>query len=495
MVRVRNSWGVTVAKRTHSMIAASAIAVVVALLPSSSQAQPDEAAPEARDEPTPAVIYTSEMSEAAGLDGELGELVEPAAAQRGTGDAALGADASTADTDELLTRSGKVADLRAALGLELDATDVPEGFVGTYNSAAALTLHIWWVGGELPAPLQQIAQEYPEVSIAVHDADRDKNSIEAAIESSGIADAPGVNSVSTRVDGSAVIVDYSQHTGEVVDAEEYAARIDMPLVMLDGSAELPAAGGRTNDTVPANGGALIRTPVSGTGPRYCSTGFVLRRTNGSTSTYRMISASHCVSSHPDAPIQNPYRGGAWGNPQGVGLYPGATAGEIKQFPKHDFMVMNLGSGGTFSPNVYRGHKTSSAEGPVVGAVPSSTGIGDMVATSGGNTGEHLGKVTGTRSLGTCGNECLGFIAEPVNRQTTPFMVGTGDSGGPVITASSNGAVRVAGIISTLYGGTPCNAASNLSTSTCSDEVGYIPTKDIIAYLKERDPNATWTAVY
>ena len=119
----------------------------------------------------------------------------------------------------------------------------------------------------------------------------------------------------------------------------------------------------------------------------------------------------------------------------------------------------------------------------------------MVATSGGNTGEHLGKVTGTRSLGTCGNECLGFIAEPVNRQTTPFMVGTGDSGGPVITASSNGAVRVAGIISTLYGGTPCNAASNLSTSTCSDEVGYIPTKDIIAYLKERDPNATWTAVY
>ncbi len=111
---------------------------------------------------------------------------------------------------------------------------------------------------------------------------------------------------------------------------------------------------------------------------------------------------------------------------------------------------------------------------------SNNNIGDLVCTSGANSGEHCSlRVTNDAVLWPCnGYTCSGSKAEPAT--ATVAAVG-GDSGGPVYSNRADGRVTARGITSAVSHAVPCPLTavhpgyfSNTTYKKCGQKSTTIP---------------------
>jgi len=209
---------------------------------------------------------------------------------------------------------------------------------------------------------------------------------------------------------------------------------------------------RTTDYQPFNAGGFMTSPKNGYN---CSTGFGVRI---GTADY-VTTARHC-----SAVDFRTYSGG--------NLY--GTHASVQPTNGGALLLTGKASYKTFS-----GAYNSSAVLSVVGS-PIRVAVGNLVYTSGGNTGVHSKiKVDGTTGF----TDDIGLLADAIHAHQSSYSIaaGPGDSGGPVYVLSSSGQAEAVGMI---QGGTRSESISCPATSdvTCSSDVYFTPMVDIIGSI-------------
>lgn len=209
--------------------------------------------------------------------------------------------------------------------------------------------------------------------------------------------------------------------------------------------------GRLLDRSPHRGGNRIITPVAGGDYVSCTGGFSWWL-SAAKSGPGMLTAGHCA----------PYGGAvkadtAFGNitsmtrenwTPGVGsaLLPGEKA------YRGDMALIQLYSGRSIVPSIYRGAANSSSTSTVSEMWSRRAAPGDQFCTGGSMAGEICGWVVD--KVGVQQKVEGGAISRNVvvSKSKQGWCVQVGDSGGPVFTVTPKGTIAAKGLISTTAGG-------------------------------------------
>lgn len=401
------------------------------------------------------------------------------------------------DDEALLANSGRINDLGSALGIGDLQHAAPTGLAGTWAEPEESRLNVWWVGGELPANLQEIAAaEFPDVEIVVRDADTDYATVDRTIQDSGVLDLEGVGDVSVNVDASAVILGHPAAANP--DASRASELLDMPVVTVE--ADIQPMASRSTDTAPLRGGALLAmfdTSVNDWG--FCSSGFPVKRAANGTIAYRMLTANHCFRpvGQPNGPIVTPgsIRNGTMSNI----LYPGYNNGQVALFPDRDLAVMNTGL--NLTNFVYGGGVNApSSQAVEITGMQTSYILNTYLTTNGGNSGEHLVQIDNSVQISNgatnfrdsiC-NGCRVYVATHPNKRVA---AAGGDSGGPVLGDAYNGGQKAAGLIVGGAGDETCNSPLvAVGPVPCSFDVYFSAANAVIQYLNA-NAGTGWSVAY
>lgn len=380
---------------------------------------------------------------------------------------------------------GEVAD---ELGVD-DLDNPPAGYMGHTVDIAEMTLHVWWVGGQLPASIDSAVRANPAVRVVVHDVPRDQDDVQAIVADSGLQSAEGTESIGWSIDGSSIYVVAEPGSDPAPSSQARGSEASpIPIVTIEGNVGNRAY--RVADGAPLKGGALMRRSSSTTNSNSivpCSTAFPLRRTVNGNTQYWMASAAHCQT-------EGGNNGASWLRPDGDPLYHGSASSTLpaRAYPEKDLLILR--SNYSLINRVYRGTIWSTVTGEV-GGVDTSLAVGEFVRTGGGNSGEHLNQVTKPAQLAAC-NGCMAIGSYSQPDEITGSA--SGDSGGPLFTSSTlAGEVRAAGIIS---GGIDDsnNCVSTTfyyNNSPCGRVTYSIPIATVVNYLNAIYTGGGWSVAY
>jgi hypothetical protein len=201
--------------------------------------------------------------------------------------------------------------------------------------------------------------------------------------------------------------------------------------------------GRQSDSKPYWGGALIGVPG-----HICTSGFSW--VSGSTSM--MLTAGHCLPSGGSVTVAGTTIGSVasgsaenWTAGLGTVLIPGQSV------YRGDLALITLSSAGASNGRMYTGGPSSSTYATVKEMWSRSPANGDQFCTGGVVSGEVCGwTVSKFVDHVYSNNEVLRHGVESKTKQGQ-CLIG-GDSGGPVYTVRSDGAISAKGIVSGISGG-------------------------------------------
>jgi hypothetical protein len=252
--------------------------------------------------------------------------------------------------------------------------------------------------------------------------------------------------VAPNADGSGLAVTVAA-AGQLRQSDQSALRAgtSVPLTITGGPRPQPK--NRQADTPNFYGGSAYEFGIIG-----CSNGFPIRFAN----TYYMLVAGHCVFDGAKVTIP--------GQPSPTGTVFGTS--ECR-----DTALINYPSGSY--PRIYTGPANSNTSVQVLGAT--SDFVGNLVATGGATSGEHVNipvqavdvfvRVNGA----SCGSGLTGPLTR-AGYSTATCAVADGDSGGPVY-AYSGANVLARGTITSGFNGT---ATCPNGGTTGSNTVFYAP---------------------
>jgi hypothetical protein len=304
-------------------------------------------------------------------------------------------------------------------------------------------LRIYW-HGRVPANVRALARRVGvrvQFRLAAFTFDR------LVAEARRLAGVPGVVSVAPKPDGSGLTVTVTRSPAVMAQVPALlASRI--PLTIKHGSRPR-LLNGRQADTPPFSGGSRYSTPLG-----QCTNGFGLEVPN-SPKVYE-ISAGHCGT-----------------NGQAVTI-PGqpAPAGTVlNQSACRDTLWINYPNGVT--GDIYTGAFNSLVTAPVASAT--SDFVGDLIATGGASSGEHLNipvqAVDVFIAVGGIACKTVGPLTQ-AGYAKAQCAVASGDSGGPAYSYSGSGAVIARGTITA--GTTAVTAMCPGVTPNGSNTVWYAP---------------------
>lgn len=336
--------------------------------------------------------------------------------------------------DRLWANNERLTALIDRLGIGLEHLDqFPEGYAGVVFDDVDLEVNLWWVGGTLPDETTAVLRrEFPDLAVTVHDATHSRLDLVRArdqIQAHPAGDL--VNLIYPRQDGSALVLTHDP--GVVVDTESLARAAGIPIITTVQTVGEYAV--RHTDDAPFKGGALYRNEST---DEFCSTGFAVRTSSGDG---RILGAAHCGRTAADG----------WGAPLAIRATGNvlhdtlAFASQLQFLPQFDAMLMN--PAGNTAGYVYYGGPAapSSTARPVTGQQNTYLQAGNSIASSGANSGLHVGRLFGNGWQQPCnGNPCILAYARANAGQA--IMGAAGDSGGPMILGRSDGGVWAVGIL-------------------------------------------------
>jgi hypothetical protein len=354
-----------------------------------------------------------------------------------SGDDPLGIESYIPTADQLKQVSSKVLEQNQELIDQLadkvrSLDEAGHGLSGIVTNPATGTFTVWW-SGEPPAQLKDLAGKSESIVFEIREGGWPREDLLARVQDvffPASGDRPlGEGTVSVRQDGTAVVaspVSADWFTDEMdANREVLAKRMGVPIIWVLGNPSFSAAN-RQNDNMRGGVGALIG-PDNDLG--YCSIGFaVLDGPYG-----RLLSAAHC----------NTGGNRRWqtGNGNGLIVPPNSNAPVVLGA---DSILLDPVDG--TRGKVYKGGYFGQDVRSVVGTAVNN--VGDVVCTSGANTGQHCDLTVIDDSVSqTCVDgysyTCVNIAARaPVGERA----LAQGDSGGPVYTTNGNDA-RARGIIS------------------------------------------------
>jgi hypothetical protein len=288
-------------------------------------------------------------------------------------------------------------------------------------------LRVYWKG-EVPAPVRALATGL-DVPVSFLPA-RFTHS-ELVKQAQRLAANPRVVEVEPRADGSGLAVTVADHL-QPGDQATLQATTQIPLAIAAG-ARPQAMFNRQADVPLFWGGSAYNTPTGG-----CTNGFPLQ-VAGSTNVF-MISAAHCGNNGDAANIIGQ------ASPTGTLTFKNAC---------RDTLLINYPSG--VSAAIYNGSFTSSSSASVVGTA--SDFVGNLVATGGSSSGEHLNIPVQSVDVFAAINGIPCTTVGPLTRagySTATCAVAPGDSGGPAYSYFTGATVLGRGTIT----------AGVLGTATC-----------------------------
>ena len=298
------------------------------------------------------------------------------------------------------------------LGITDTAPAVDDGFAGLVVNPATAQMNLWW-RGELPATVRTALDAVSApLRVTVRQAAYSrKELVDRILASQPLWD--GVTLAIPREDGSGIVL--AIETTDV-NVEAVAVALGVPTEASVEGEWVDQDGGRQSASDPWWGGMLMAWGGSGAGSepdRFCSTAFaVLQGVEG-----RILSAAHC-----DLSGNLKWNNGNLGNPtrftQGDGY--------VSVIKSIDSMLINPVNG--TKGRVHTGGISPGVSDRVLKSAVNN--VGDYVASSGANSGEHRALTIFNDSLD---RECNGY-------DCTKVMAGTksrsnissvgGDSGGP-----------------------------------------------------------------
>jgi hypothetical protein len=239
---------------------------------------------------------------------------------------------------------------------------------------------------------------------------------------------PGLVQVAPRPDGSGLKVTLAPGN-PARDRASLLAASRVPLTITTGT-RAEAMFSRQADISPYWGGSAYLNNQTG---GQCTNGFALNKV---PAVYE-ISAAHCGSNPNTVTIPGQV------NPTGV---------VVTQDTCRDINQINYRAGGTVAGSIFNGGPNSGVGVPVAGAV--SDFVGDLVATGGATTGEHLNATVVAvdlfSAIGGINCKAVGPLTEAV--LTDKCLVAPGDSGGPVYSyTTGGGSVNGRGTITAGFG--------------------------------------------
>lgn len=282
--------------------------------------------------------------------------------------------------------------------------------------------------------------------------------------------APAAQSVSIPPEGNAldieVAVDSSQRVAlPAADAFERSLPLDIPVRVQSVEKAFPATGSRQNQSSPVYGGGMFFPNALPDG--YCSLGFAAQKGQ----LHVMITAGHC------GPGTSLLRKGS---------SPAVALGNIPNnsgyiLRRKDTALLDLNSNMSAGNRYFTGGITSSSSAPITAVAPVIKG--SSVCTQGANSGQHCGVIV--TNPNTSADYGYGFPIAPLVLATASSGAGAavvgGDSGGPVVAATTNavgiisgGVTRIACPATSLPPGYDRNGDLN-----CSRSVFYAPMPDIL----------------
>jgi hypothetical protein len=287
-------------------------------------------------------------------------------------------------------------------------------------------LRVYWPG-ELPAAVRKLADglDVPVVFLPARFTHR-----ELVDQARRLVADPQVAQAAPLADGSGLAVTVTGQPGQG-DRAGLQAGTAVPLTITVGPRQQGAS--RQVDTPPFWGGSAYEDGFIG-----CSNGFPIRFGD----VFRMIVAAHCVSDGDNITIPN---------------QPG-TAGTVSSSSGcRDTALINY-SGGS-APRIYTGPPNSSTSVEVLGAT--SDFVGNLVATGGAVSGEHLNipvlavdVFTNLNGVSACAPGRFGPFSQAAY-QTATCAITSGDSGGPVYSYAGQNVLARGTITSGSFGTATC----------------------------------------
>jgi hypothetical protein len=288
-------------------------------------------------------------------------------------------------------------------------------------------LRVYWPG-EVPAAVRKLADglDVPVVFLPARFTHR-----ELVDQARRLAADPRVAQAAPEADGSGLAVTVTGQLGQS-DRAGLQAGTTVPLTITVGPRQQVAS--RQADTPPFWGGSAYEDGFIG-----CSNGFPIRFGD----VYRMIVAAHCVVDGDHVSIPN--RSG--------------TAGTVSSSSGcRDTALIDYPSG--LAPRIYTGPPNSSTSVEVLGAT--SDFVGNLVATGGAVSGEHLNipvravdVFTNLNGVSSCAPGRYGPFTQAAY-QTATCAITSGDSGGPVYSYVGSNVLARGTITSGSSGTATCN---------------------------------------
>ncbi|WP_329326608.1 hypothetical protein [Streptomyces sp. NBC_01689] len=283
------------------------------------------------------------------------------------------------------------------------------GNASVVASPTAHELHVYW-NGDIPAAVRTAAARL-DVPVVFSPAKFPHSTL--VTQARAMAADPRVAKAAPKADGSGLAVTVDESTG-ATDRAALTSRSAVPVSVTEGPRATHPSG-RLRDTAPYSGGSFNRA-----GDSACTNGVPVRL-NGSMSTdYVMLTAAHCL-----------------GGDGATVTVSGALAGVASRLsPCRDTAVITYGA---VQPRTYIGPSESETSVQVLGA--RADFVGNLVETSGADSGEHLGvtvvavDVFASFEGGSCATE--GPLTE-VAQDDVGCVASPGDSGGPVYSPVGQG---------------------------------------------------------
>jgi hypothetical protein len=318
-------------------------------------------------------------------------------------------------------RSDQTVDL---LKITDTPTKIDAGFAGLVVNPATSVLNLWWRGSVPEEVLAAIERVDPSVRVVVHPAEYSRIELGNLILASKHL-WNGIELAVPKEDGSGVVLLASRASSNL---DEVSGSMGVPVAATVEGEQVYSNGTRQDASAPWWGGAMMHRHDLNVPAGFCSTGFaVLSGTTG-----LLLSAAHC-----DLSANHRWNNGDISNPTRIAPYD-----LVWVIPALDSMLLNPdnGTAGKVHVEGYTGSSNKKVSGSAV------NNVGDSVATSGANSGEHKSQTIFNDAFTTdCNGWSCTVIAAETGGRNQISNVG-GDSGGPVLYNNSSTHVTAKGII-------------------------------------------------
>jgi len=215
---------------------------------------------------------------------------------------------------------------------------------------------------------------------------------------------------------------------------------------------------RINDFDPWKGGIFMKSERGA----WCSTAFAVRNSGGN----RLLSAGHCDWDSDEG----------WRQPDEWITNPGGR----RQWVLKSIDSMLIDTYGSTTGYVYAGQFDQKPGQPryrlkVAGSA--NAALGGLVATSGGNSGEHRGLKVDLTSISWMVHDRVVTGMRAHSRSRGRVAAAEGDSGGPVYHTRKDGRVGARGVIS--GGDTQVSCSRTTLKARCFHRVYFVPIREVL----------------